>query len=340
MYALIRNLLFLLPPEIAHQFTMRLSGIVLRMPILSGLIRYKQGLNPSNPFTYKHLTFKNRIGLAAGFDKNAHYTEIIEQFGFGHLETGTVTPLPQDGNPKPRLFRLQKDKALINRMGFNNLGVDEMVMRLKRHHGSIIIGGNIGKNKITPNEKAVDDYKICFEKLYEVVDYFTVNVSSPNTPGLRELQDKNALKEILMALIEIRDRRIAEGQIYRPILLKIAPDLSEFQLDDIVELKRELAFDGIISGNTTVSRENLRTPKEDIEKIGMGGLSGEPLKALSLSRIKYLREKLPEAWLIGVGGIMTAEDGKAMLEAGADLIQIYTGFIYSGPELVEQLSRY
>ncbi|MCK6695720.1 MAG: quinone-dependent dihydroorotate dehydrogenase, partial [Thermoanaerobaculia bacterium] len=285
------------------------------------------------------LTFPNPVGLAAGFDKDGKHIEGLACLGFGFIEVGTVTPKPQDGNPRPRLFRLPADRALINRMGFNNEGLEALTDRLrrlreKRMPGGVIIGGNIGKNKITPNEQAADDYLHCFETLFPYVDYFVVNVSSPNTPGLRELQEKAPLTRLLQILQE-KNRAHAQP---KPLLLKIAPDLNESQLDDIAAIVRDTGLSGVIATNTTVSREGLSTPTTTVDKIGAGGLSGAPLRARSAAVIRYLREKLGAGpVIIGVGGIDSAEAAREKLEAGADLVQVYSGLVYEGPGLVRNI---
>jgi dihydroorotate dehydrogenase len=283
------------------------------------------------------LDFPNPVGLAAGFDKNAEYLHELPAFGFGFIEIGTVTPKPQDGNEKPRLFRLPKDKALINRMGFNNHGVDAVVERLKRRPKGIIIGGNIGKNKVTPNENAVDDYKICFDKLFNYVDYFVVNVSSPNTPNLRALQEKEPLKHILNELMVLNSRKTTQ----KPILLKIAPDLTNEQLLDIVEIVNETQIHGVIATNTTISREALDTENDTIQAIGAGGLSGKPLTNRSTEVIHFLKDKSNGSFpIIGVGGIHSPQDAIDKMNAGADLIQVYTGFIYEGPSLIKRINQH
>ena len=281
------------------------------------------------------IKFKNPVGLAAGFDKNGEYVEAFSGLGFGFIEVGTVTPLPQPGNEKPRMFRLPEDEALINRMGFNNKGVEVMAERLRRlkvKAPEIVIGGNIGKNKVTPNENAVNDYVICFDKLFDVVDYFVVNVSSPNTPGLRELQEKEPLKALLNTL----QQRNSKNNISRPILLKIAPDLSNEQLDDIVEIVQETGIAGVIASNTTLDRKGLQNNL----KSEMGGLSGRPLTLRSTEVIRYLAQKSNHSFpIIGVGGIHSAEDAKAKMDAGASLVQLYTGFIYEGPGLIKRICK-
>ncbi len=284
------------------------------------------------------LRFRNRLGLAAGFDKNAEYLEVLDSLGFGFVEVGTVTPVAQSGNNKPRLFRLPKDHALINRMGFNNKGVDAMVKRLttfrKEHDSStLIIGGNIGKNKITTNENAAEDYRICFEKLYPWVDYFVVNVSSPNTPNLRDLQDKEPLRKIFKALQTSREAMDASTSS-KPVLIKISPDNANQTVDDILEIVEEFNLAGVVSSNTTVSRSDLQTKEELVSELGGGGLSGQPLKARSTELISYLRQINKDMVVIGVGGVESAVDVAEKSNAGADLIQVYTGFIYAGPRLI------
>ena len=282
------------------------------------------------------LKFPNPVGLAAGFDKDAELFDELSAFGFGFIEVGTLTPVGQDGNPQPRLFRLPEDQSLINRMGFNNDGVNEAILRLKNKKTGVLIGGNIGKNKITPNQNAVDDYKKCFHALHPYVDYFVVNVSSPNTPNLRELQEKEPLKALLQTLQD-------QGANYdkqKPILLKIAPDLTNEQLDDIVEIMLEIKLDGLIATNTTISREGLRTPKSTVQEIGAGGLSGKAVRARSTEVIRYLSEKSAGSFpIVGVGGINTAEDAIEKLEAGATLVQVYSGFIYEGPSMLKRINK-
>lgn len=278
------------------------------------------------------LTFANPVGLAAGFDKDGKYFRQMAALGFGHIELGTVTPRPQAGNPRPRLFRLKSDKALINRMGFNNDGVEALVQRLQvaRPKG-LVIGGNIGKNKDTPNEKAADDYLFCFERLFPYVDYFVVNVSSPNTPGLRELQDKKPLTALLQQL-QMRNQQMPQ---LKPVLLKIAPDLSDEQLQDIVDIVKITSIAGVIATNTTISRTNLHTDAQTLKAIGAGGLSGAPLRNRATEVIRYLRQQLPEKYtIIGVGGIDNPQAAREKLDAGADLVQVYTGLVYYGPGLV------
>ncbi len=281
------------------------------------------------------LRFPNPVGLAAGFDKDADFFDEFSNLGFGFIEVGTITPKPQDGNPQPRMFRLPSDSGLINRMGFNNSGVEVARERLLRRRPGLIIGGNIGKNKVTPNEQAVDDYLICFRRLHDVVDYFVVNVSSPNTPGLRELQDKEPLMHILNTLMA-ENATVPQP---RPILLKIAPDLTDAQLDDIIEIVKETGIAGIIATNTTISREGLNTDAATLEEIGMGGLSGQPVKHRSTEVLRYLHTKSNGAFpIIGVGGIGNAADALEKLRAGATLVQVYTGLIYHGPSLIKEIN--
>lgn len=280
--------------------------------------------------------FQNPVGLAAGFDKDARLFDELGCLGFGHIEIGTLTPKPQPGNPKPRMFRLKADGALINRMGFNNEGVNEAVKRLKKRKSKVIIGGNIGKNKITPNEQALDDYEICFETLFEHVDYFVLNVSSPNTPGLRDLQEKEPLRALLVRIKELNGRK----KNPKPILLKIAPDLTNTQLDDIIDLVLATKTDGVIATNTTTSRLGLKTDVAEVHEMGIGGLSGKPLAKRSTEVIRYICEKSGNAFpVIGVGGIHSSEDAIEKLEAGASLVQVYTGFIYEGPGIVRRICR-
>jgi len=334
---LIRPILFSLSPEAAHHFTCRMLKFLHKTPGLRNFFHQSQDEdNPALSRDVFGLKFKNPVGLAAGFDKNALMVDELAALGFGFIEIGTLTPLPQPGNPQPRLFRLPADESLINRMGFNNEGVEAAVKRLKARKSDVLIGGNIGKNKVTPNEQAINDYEICYDALYNVVDYFVVNVSSPNTPGLRELQEKEPLKKLLQA---IKTKNAAKTQP-KPLLLKIAPDLSDHQLDDIVEICTDLKMDGIIATNTTISREGLRTDKKKIEKCGAGGLSGKAVKKRSTDVIRYLHEKTGgKIPIIGVGGITSAKDALEKLEAGASLVQLYTGFIYEGPGLIKEINN-
>lgn len=306
----------------------------LKLPVFGSLL--KKSFRPANqkPLNILGIAFPNRIGLAAGFDKDARWLDLLKHLGFGFVEVGTVTPKPQEGNPKPRLFRLKKDLALINRMGFNNQGVDAMVNRLKSRPAGLIVGGNIGKNKVTPNEKAIDDYVECFEKLYNVTDYIAVNVSSPNTPGLRSLQDGEFLGNLFEKLHDLRSRYAEK----KPILLKIAPDLTNDALNEIIATVQKFNIEGIIATNTTISREGLKTTADELNNIGAGGLSGKPVSERSTEVISYLRKHLGAEYpIIGVGGIFTKNDAETKFAAGANLIQVYTGFIYQGPWIVKNL---
>jgi len=339
MFKIIRSILFLMPAETAHYFTLNVLDVFLRIPILSSLMRALYKNKNQQPIEFAGITFPNRVGLAAGFDKNAKYLRVMQALGFGHVEIGTVTPKGQAGNDKPRLFRIIPDEAVINRMGFNNDGLEEIKLRLKNRPKGLIVGGNIGKNKVTPNEEAVNDYLICFEGLYPYVDYFTVNVSSPNTPGLRALQDRGPLTEILNTLLNKRKSLIDAGQKKLPVFLKIAPDLSNEQLDDIVLLTKETGIDGIVATNTTISREGLSASKADIEAMGAGGLSGKPVFDRSTEVLQYLNQAFQGSVpMIGVGGISNKANADAKLQAGAELVQIYSGFIYRGPALVKEIA--
>jgi len=336
MYQLLKPLLFLLKPETAHTFTVRLFRVLLAIPF--GKLLVKKNYTYENERLRRELfglTFKNPVGLAAGFDKDAKYVDAMAKLGFGFIEIGTVTPKPQVGNPRPRLFRLRKDEALINRMGFNNEGVEATVKRLKKPRPEgLIIGGNIGKNKVTPNEQAEKDYVICFEALHPYVDYFVVNVSSPNTPGLRDLQDKEPLQKLLNRLQHLNQTKTHP----KPILLKIAPDLTDPQLDDIVEIMQTTGIAGLIATNTSISRDRLRESPKNIEQIGNGGLSGQPLKSRATEVIRYLSNKSGGAFpIIAVGGIASGKDAQEKLDAGASLVQVYTGLVYEGPALVKRI---
>ncbi len=328
-----KPLLFRLPAETAHHFTFNL----LKIPMFSqGLGWWHQFDHPSLKRELFGLTFRNPIGLAAGFDKNAVCYQALHNLGFGFVEIGTVTPEPQAGNPRPRLFRLPSDEALINRMGFNNDGMKRIVRRLENRRRDLIIGGNIGKNKVTPNEDAISDYEKCFHALYEYVDYFTVNVSSPNTPDLRALQDKEPLTRLLRHLQDLNHARSAP----KPILLKIAPDLNNDQLDDIIDIVTTLSIDGLIATNTTIDRGGLTTSAATLENIGNGGLSGKPLTGRATEVIFYIHQKSKGRFpIIGVGGIHSAKEAREKLEAGASLIQLYTGFVYQGPQLIKDIKR-
>ncbi len=342
MYNVIRRILFLFPPEPIHYFSMNCLKALCSIGLIRKIIAALFSVNNNQLATTElHLTFKNPVGLGAGFDKNAKWLRELETLGFGFVEIGTVTPLPQAGNEKPRLFRLPKDNALINRMGFNNDGVRIVAERLRKwragaqpstHH--FIIGGNIGKNKITPNEEAWRDYEICFKELHPHVDYFVVNVSSPNTPGLRELQEKESLRKILRHLQMINNGKAKS----KPILLKISPDLMQDQIDDILDLALEIKLDGLVCTNTTVSRAGLLTNKDEIEKMGQGGLSGKPIRERSTLIIEYIHTKTAgEIPIISSGGIFTGEDAKEKLNVGAALVQVWTGFIYEGPGIVKKI---
>jgi len=282
------------------------------------------------------IKFPNPVGLAAGFDKDARYTDALACLGFGFVEIGTVTPRPQPGNDKPRLFRLPKDKALINRMGFNNGGSSSAAERLRHRKEKLIIGGNIGKNKVTANEDALNDYIHAFKDLYDVADYFVVNVSSPNTPGLRELQDKAPLMAILKSLNQL-NKDLGNP---KPLLLKIAPDLTNSQLDDIIDIVCETSIQGIVATNTTIDRSGLTTSKQEVEQLGAGGLSGLPLKKRATEVIRYIHQKSNQTIpIIAAGGIFTAADAKEKLDAGASLVQVYTGFIYEGPAITKNICK-
>ncbi len=333
--ALFRPLLFLLSPERAHQVTAWWLRLACSIPGVRSLLTtiYKV-TDPRLERQLLGLRFPNPIGLAAGFDKDARLIDELTCFGFGFIEIGTVTPRPQPGNPKPRLFRLMNDMALINRMGFNNEGASAAAGRLARRHANVIVGGNVGKNKSTSNENAAADYTSCVEALYPYVDYFVVNVSSPNTPGLRELQEREPLTKILL---RVKGSIKSQGK-EKPVLLKIAPDLTKEQLDDIVEIVLSTGTNGVIATNTTLSRDGLVSSAEKVSTIGAGGLSGKPLASRSTEVIRYLRAKLGSGFpIVGVGGVMTPEDAVEKLEAGADLVQVYTGFIYEGPSFVRSI---
>lgn len=329
---IIRPLLFCFDPERVHYFTFSSIRFLSKIPGVTSIFNSLYTINDSRLETEVFgLKFKNPVGLAAGFDKNAVLYKELSHFGFGFIEIGTLTPKAQDGNPKKRLFRLKEDSAIINRMGFNNQGVDEAVLQLKRNNG-VLIGGNIGKNKLTPNEEAISDYEICFETLFDYVDYFVVNVSSPNTPNLRALQDKEPLTALLQTLQQKNSAKLKP----KPILLKIAPDLTNEQLMDIIDIVKETKIAGVIATNTTLAREGLLSESQN----ETGGLSGKPLTKRSTEVIRFLSEKSNRAFpIIGVGGIHTAEDAFEKLEAGASLIQLYTGFIYEGPALVKAINQ-
>ncbi|MFN8357513.1 MAG: quinone-dependent dihydroorotate dehydrogenase [Spirosomataceae bacterium] len=330
---LLQPLLFRLDAERAHYLTFDLIRFACKIPLVAPILRKVYTLeHPSLERNLFGLTFKNPVGLAAGLDKNAVLVDELSALGFGFIEIGTLTPKPQPGNDKPRLFRLKADQALINRMGFNNDGVIAAVERLRRRKSKVLIGGNIGKNKVTPNEEAVQDYLICFKELFEVVDYFVVNVSSPNTPNLRALQEKEPLTKLLH---QLQSLNLTYTQP-KPILLKIAPDLTESQLDDIIDIINTTGIAGVIATNTTIRREHLQSSQALVAETG--GLSGAPVRDLSTAVIRYLHQQSGGAFpIIGVGGIMSADDALEKLEAGASLVQLYTGFIYEGPSLVKQI---
>jgi dihydroorotate dehydrogenase len=359
MYKFIRAILFLFDPEWVHYFSMNSLKLFCKIGFIKRKLAASLKPQGNKQYSILNIQFPNKVGLAAGFDKNAKYLNELQVLGFGFVEIGTVTPLPQTGNDKPRLFRLPKDKALINRMGFNNDGVEAVAERLKNwkkqttdlrpptteklqttnfklqtSNHKLIIGGNIGKNKTTPNELAWKDYEICFEALHDYIDYFVVNVSSPNTPGLRELQEKDSLRKILTNLQQINLKK----EIQKPILLKIAPDLTQEQLDDVIKLALEIKLDGLVATNTTLSRDHLTTQVSRLKKIGAGGLSGLPLRPKSTEIIKYIHQKTNgQIPIIASGGIFTGNDAKEKLAVGASLVQVWTGFIYEGPKIVKEV---
>ena len=338
MYKLFRFVLFQFDAEKVHYFVVGLLNQIHRFAPARLLFRSVYVVqHPALETNFLGLKFPNPVGLAAGFDKNAQHIDALADCGFGFIEIGTVTPKAQPGNDKPRLFRLKADQAILNRMGFNNDGVEAAIAQLKaRHNRQIIIGGNIGKNKWTPNEEAANDYLTCFEALFPYVDYFVVNVSSPNTPNLRALQEKEPLQDLLLRLQELNKQQSQP----KPILLKIAPDLSNSQIDEIIEIVTYTKIAGLIVANTTISREGLRTPAAQIEQMGAGGISGKPVTLRATEMVKYIHEqsngKIP---MMAVGGIHTAQDALDKLAAGATLVQLYTGFIYEGPALVKAINR-
>lgn len=337
MYSIIRSILFLFDPEKVHHLTAKLIRFTLQIPGMKWI--WKERFTIEDKRLERNLfglTFKNPVGLGAGFDKDAKMFNDLAYCGFGFIEIGTVTPVGQPGNPLPRLFRLKKDQAIINRMGFNNEGVDAAAERLKNKKTNILIGGNIGKNKATENEDALSDYLISFRKLFDVVDYFVVNVSSPNTPNLRDLQEKEPLMHLLSELMKENNTHSTP----KPILLKIAPDLTHGQLDDIIEIVDTTKIAGVIATNTTISRADLKTDASVVESIGAGGLSGKPVKNKSTEVIRYLATKSNKSFpIIGIGGIHSAADALEKLDAGADLLQLYTGFIYEGPALIKEINQ-
>ena len=338
MYSIIKFFLFRKDPEVIHYWVMNQLKKWYQNPIIKNILKKNFSVESNKQLERNlwGLTFKNPVGLAAGFDKDAKYTDELACLGFGFIEIGTLTPVAQDGNDKPRLFRLPEDKALINRMGFNNGGVKAAAERLRHRKSDVIIGGNIGKNKITANEDATKDYEICFRELYDVVDYFTVNVSSPNTPNLRELQEKEPLQKLLGRL-QLINTELGKS---RPILLKIAPDLTKEQLDDIIDIVNTTHIQGIVATNTTISRAGLQTPDKEVEAMGAGGVSGLPVREKATDVIRYIHQrsngKIP---IIAAGGIFTAQDAKEKLDAGASLVQVYTGFIYEGPAIARNICQ-
>lgn len=338
MYKLLKALIFRFSPEQAHELTMKFLSLACAIPGLAGAIRANYWVqHPSLNVNVAGLQFPNPVGLAAGFDKDAKWLKELETLGFGFVEIGTVTPRAQSGNPKPRLFRLPDDEGIINRMGFNNDGVEAAVERLKHRPKGLIVGGNIGKNKVTPNDQAEEDYMACFQALHPYVDYFVVNVSSPNTPGLRDLQAKEPLAKLLQSLML---KNLSKEQ-QRPIFLKIAPDLTDEQLDDIVDLVGETGIAGVIATNTTISRAGLNTKADEVEAMGAGGLSGAPVKNRSTEVIRYLHTKSGGAFpIIGVGGVASGADAQEKLEAGASLVQVYSGLVYEGPGLVKRINQH
>jgi dihydroorotate dehydrogenase len=333
----IKPFFFLFDPEAIHHFVFKSIHLLFKIPGLSRLVSAVFVVKDKRlERTVFGLTFQNPVGLAAGFDKDALLFDELGCFGFGAVEIGTLTPRAQSGNDKPRMFRLPADEGLINRMGFNNGGAESAVKRLKKRKTGVVIGGNIGKNKVTPNEDAVKDYEYCFETLFSVVDYFVVNVSSPNTPGLRALQEKEPLRQLLQRMMELNLKK----QKPKPVLLKIAPDLTNEQLDDIIDIVKSTGIDGVIATNTTIDRSRLKTAKTEVDAKGAGGLSGKPLGSRSTEVIRYLCRQSGNAFpVIGVGGIHSAGDALEKLEAGASLLQVYTGFIYEGPGIARRINK-
>lgn len=335
MFKIIRFFLFLLPAEIAHILTLEIISKLISIPFFKEKIKKIYEVNQikleKNIFGLK---FRNPLGLAAGFDKNAKYLNLWETLGFAFVEVGTITPKPQKGNPKPRLFRLKKDKALINRMGFNNNGVDKIIERLKNKPANLVIAANIGKNKNTPNNQAINDYLYCFKKLYNYVDFFVINVSSPNTPGLRNLQSKEYISLLFKEINNYREKQSKS----KAVLLKISPDLNEDAIYDIVDLISKNNIEGLVVSNTTIKRCNLSISKNKINSIGNGGLSGAPIKVLSNNLLKHIKKISKDKFtIIGVGGIMNERDAIEKVKLGADLIEIYTGFVYEGPSLIKKI---
>ena len=338
MYKLfIRPFLFLFDPEKIHYVTFSLIRFLCKVPLMAFVFRWIYTIEDKRlERTLFGITFKNPVGLAAGFDKNAVLFNELANFGFGFIEIGTVTPKGQEGNPKKRLFRLKDDQGIINRMGFNNDGLEIAIQQLKKNKGKLIIGGNIGKNTQTTSELYTRDYELCFKGLHPYVDYFVLNVSCPNVGSHAKLNDKSYLIELILAIQKLNKQEI----IQKPILLKIAPDLNNNQLDEIIELVAETKIDGVIASNTSTTRNNLKASDRILKEIGNGGLSGQPIKELSTRVIKYLAQNSNKAFpIIGVGGIHSAQDALDKIEAGADLVQIYTGFIYEGPGLIKQINK-
>jgi len=338
MYKLfIRPFLFLFDPEKIHYVTFSLIRFLCKVPLMAFVFRWIYKIEDKRlERTLFGITFKNPVGLAAGFDKNAVLFNELANFGFGFIEIGTVTPKGQEGNPKKRLFRLKDDQGIINRMGFNNDGLDIAIQQLKKNKGKLIIGGNIGKNTQTTLALYTRDYELCFKGLHPYVDYFVLNVSCPNVGSHAKLNDKSYLIELILAIQKLNKQEI----IQKPILLKIAPDLNNNQLDEIIELVAETKIDGVIASNTSTTRNNLKASDRLLKEIGNGGLSGQPIKELSTRVIKYLAQNSNKAFpIIGVGGIHSAQDALDKIEAGADLVQIYTGFIYEGPGLIKQINK-
>ena len=338
MYKLFRFFLFQFDAERVHYFVVGLLRLMHQiLPIRSIFRAIYVKKHPQLKVNLFGLEFENPVGLAAGFDKNAAYIDPLSDCGFGFIEIGTITPKPQPGNDKPRLFRLKADNAILNRMGFNNDGVEAAISKLQnRSNKKLIIGGNIGKNKWTPNEEATQDYVICFEALFAYVDYFVVNVSSPNTPNLRALQEKGPLLELLSTLQQLNEAKAQQ----KPILLKIAPDLTDTQLDEVIEIVFETKIAGLIASNTTISREGRRPPKEAVESLAAGGISGKPLTKRSTAVVRYIHQKSEgKIPIIAVGGIHSAQDALDKIAAGASLVQLYTGFIYEGPKLIKEINQ-
>jgi len=338
MYKRLKPLIFLFSPEVAHEWTMRLLTLACAIPGVAWILRRHYTVTDKRlEVSIAGLTFPNPVGLAAGFDKDARWLKEMRTLGFGFVEIGTVTPIPQKGNPRPRLFRLPADRGVINRMGFNNGGMVQAAAKLRRRPQGLLVGGNIGKNKTTPNASADLDYLKSFQSLHAHVDYFVVNVSSPNTPGLRELQSKEPLTQLLQLLMNEN----ATMPTSRPIFLKIAPDLSDSELDDIIDLVQETGIAGVIATNTTISREGLQMDEARVQEMGPGGLSGAPVRERSTEVIRYLHTKSGGSFpIIGVGGICSGVDAQEKLDAGASLVQVYSGLIFEGPGLVRRINRH